>query len=345
MIKKLIALAEKGYIPDLMIRLGIRSLLQRRIKELVSEDKTINLKNKQSFINDMDAAPLALVPDLANEQHYEIPAEFYNLCLGKNKKYSSCFWEKNTSNLDDAEDISLQLTAEHANLKDGLAILELGCGWGSLSLWMASHFPKASITSVSNSASQKAYITSEAKKRNINNLQVITCDMNDFSSNEKFDRVVSVEMVEHMRNHRKLFANIKKWLKPEGYFMMHIFVHKSQPYLFEVKDDDDWMSKYFFSGGMMPSDDLPSFFQEDLTLKNTWRWSGEHYEQTANAWLENIDANKAKALTVLEKIYGKNNAVMWLNRWRIFFMACAELWGYKGGKEWFVSHYLFKNGK
>ena len=210
---------------------------------------------------------------------------------------------------------------------------------------MASRFPKASITSVSNSSSQKAYIDKEAKKRDISNLKVITCDMNDFSTKKKYDRVVSVEMIEHMRNHRMLFANIKSWLKPGGNFMMHIFVHKSQPYLFEVKDDDDWMSKYFFSGGMMPSDDLPSFFQDNLTLKNKWQWSGEHYEKTANAWLENMDKNHEKALTVLEKIYGKADSVKWFNRWRIFFMACAELWGYKGGQEWFVSHYLFENDK
>lgn len=345
MIKKLIALSEKGLVPDMFIRIGIRHLLRKRIGELISDDQQLNVTNKKKFIKDMDASPIALVPDLANEQHYEIPSEFYDLCLGNNKKYSSCFWEKNVNNLDEAENLSLRLTAEHANLKDGLDILELGCGWGSLSLWMASHFPKASITSVSNSSSQKAYIDNEAKKRKINNLEIITCDMNDFSTKKKYDRVVSVEMIEHMRNHRMLFSNIKSWLKPGGNFMMHIFVHKSQPYLFEIKDDDDWMSKYFFSGGMMPSDDLPSFFQDNLTLKNKWRWSGEHYEKTANAWLENIDKNHAKALTVLEKIYGKDDSIKWFNRWRIFFMACAELWGYKGGKEWFVSHYLFENDK
>ena len=345
MIKKLIALSEKGFIPDMFIRMGIRHLLGKRIEDLISDDQQLNVTNKDKFIKDMDTSPIALVPDLANEQHYEIPAEFYDLCLGNNKKYSSCFWEKNTNNLDEAEDVSLKLTAEHANLKDGLDILELGCGWGSLSLWMASRFPKASITSVSNSSSQKAYIDKEAKKRDISNLKVITCDMNDFSTKKKYDRVVSVEMIEHMRNNRMLFSNIKSWLKPGGNFMMHIFVHKSQPYLFEVKDDDDWMSKYFFSGGMMPSDDLPSFFQDNLTLKNKWQWSGEHYEKTANAWLENMDKNHAKALTVLEKIYGKADSVKWFNRWRIFFMACAELWGYKGGQEWFVSHYLFENDK
>ena len=345
MIKKLIALSEKGFVPDMFIRMGIRHLLGKRIEDLISGDQQLNVTNKDKFIKDMDTSPIALVPDLANEQHYEIPAEFYDLCLGNNKKYSSCFWEKSTNNLDEAEDVSLKLTAEHANLKDGLDILELGCGWGSLSLWMASRFPKASITSVSNSSSQKAYIDKEAKKRDISNLKVITCDMNDFSTKKKYDRVVSVEMIEHMRNHRMLFANIKSWLKPGGNFMMHIFVHKSQPYLFEVKDDDDWMSKYFFSGGMMPSDDLPSFFQDSLTLKNKWQWSGENYEKTANAWLENMDKNHAKALTVLEKIYGKDNSIQWFNRWRIFFMACAELWGYKGGQEWFVSHYLFENDK
>ncbi len=342
MIKKFISLAEKGFVPDVIIRAGIRFLLKRRIDSLVLDDKQQNLKNKKLFIEEMDKAPIALVPDLANQQHYEIPAEFYDLCLGKNKKYSSCFWDEHTNSLDQSEDLSLEITSEHARLGNHMDILELGCGWGSLSLWMAENFPKSTITSVSNSTSQKNYILSQAKKRGITNLEVITCDMNDFSSSKEFDRVVSIEMIEHMRNHRKLFDNIHGWLKPGGFFMMHIFVHKSQPYLFEVQDDDDWMSQYFFSGGMMPSSDLPEMFQEKLTLEDKWRWSGTHYEKTANAWLKNIDFNKDKALPVMEKIYGKSDSVKWLNRWRIFFMACAELWGYKKGREWFVSHYLFK---
>lgn len=342
MITKLINLAEKGLLPDFMVRYGIRTLLTKRLKSLIHTDQHINKKNKDLFVKAMDEAPIALVPELANEQHYEIPSDFYRLCLGKNKKYSSCFWDKTTHNLDQAEDLALQITCEHAELVDGMNILELGCGWGSLSLWMAEKFPNASITSVSNSSSQKNYIMHEANSRNIKNLQVITCDMNDFQTQEIFDRVVSVEMIEHMRNHRKLFNLIASWLKPGGLFFMHIFVHKSQPYLFEVQDDDDWMSQYFFSGGMMPSEDLPLMVQDNLMIKDQWQWSGQNYEKTANAWLENIDRNHDQAMKVLEEIYGKDNAVKWMNRWRIFFMACAELWGYSNGEEWLVSHYLFK---
>jgi len=342
MITKLINLAEKGLLPDFIVRYGIRTLLTKRLKSLIHIDQHINKNNKDLFVKAMDEAPIALVPELANEQHYEIPSDFYRLCLGRNKKYSSCFWDKTTHNLDQAEDLALQITCEHAELADGMNILELGCGWGSLSLWMAEKFPNASITSVSNSSSQKDYIMHEANSRNIKNLQVITCDMNDFQTQEIFDRVVSVEMIEHMRNHRKLFNLIASWLKPGGLFFMHIFVHKSQPYLFEVQDDDDWMSQYFFSGGMMPSEDLPLMVQDNLMIKDQWQWSGQNYEKTANAWLENIDRNHDQAMKVLEEIYGKDSAVKWMNRWRIFFMACAELWGYSNGEEWLVSHYLFK---
>jgi len=342
MITKLINLAEKGLLPDFIVRYGIRTLLTKRLKSLIHTDQHINKNNKDLFVKAMDEAPIALVPELANEQHYEIPSDFYRLCLGRNKKYSSCFWDKTTHNLDQAEDLALQITCEHAELADGMNILELGCGWGSLSLWMAEKFPNASITSVSNSSSQKDYIMHEANSRNIKNLQVITCDMNDFQTQEIFDRVVSVEMIEHMRNHRKLFNLIASWLKPGGLFFMHIFVHKSQPYLFEVQDDDDWMSQYFFSGGMMPSEDLPLMVQDNLMIKDQWQWSGQNYEKTANAWLENIDRNHDQAMKVLEEIYGKDSAVKWMNRWRIFFMACAELWGYSNGEEWLVSHYLFK---
>jgi cyclopropane-fatty-acyl-phospholipid synthase len=342
MIGILIKLSEKGLLPDLLIRFGIKLLLKKRLQSLVNKDERLNAANKKTFIKDMDSSPIALVPDLANDQHYEIPSNFYDLCLGSHKKYSSCFWDKASESLQDAEALSLKITCDHAQIKDGQDILELGCGWGSLSLWMATKFPNSKITSVSNSSSQKKYILKEAKKRNIKNLKIITCDMNDFKINKKFDRVVSVEMIEHMRNHRQLFNKIHGWLKNNGLFFMHIFVHKSQPYLFEVQDEDDWMSKYFFSGGMMPSDDLPLQFQNKLKIMHKWKWSGIHYEKTANAWLKNIDLNKNKAMLTLKKIYGTDQAVKWFHRWRIFFMSCAELWGYKNGQEWHVSHYLFK---
>ena len=342
MISTLIELAEKKLIPDFIIRQGIRFLLKKRIQSLVSNNLEKNIQNKIKFIEKMNLSSIAEVPELANQQHYEIPAEFYNYCLGKHKKYSSCYWSEKTKNLNEAEFLSLKLTSRHAMLTNGLNILELGCGWGSLTLWMAEQYPKSKITAVSNSASQKKHIVAQAKKKNLKNISVITEDMNKFNTKHKYDRVVSVEMIEHMRNHKKLFKKVASWLKSDGLFFMHIFVHKTQPYLFEVQDNDDWMSQYFFSGGMMPSEDLPLFFQEDLKIIDKWSWSGVNYEKTANAWLKNIDLNKNKVMPVLKEIYGENNSNKWFQRWRIFFMSCAELWGYDNGKEWRVAHYLFK---
>ena len=342
MISFLIRLAEKKLLPDFMIRYGIRAHLKKRVRSLVSTNPEENIQNKIRFIQEMNSSQIALVPELANEQHYEIPSNFYKYCLGKHKKYSSCYWSDQTKSLSEAELLSLKLTSQHAKLTNGLNILELGCGWGSLTLWMAQQYPKSKITAVSNSSSQRLHIIAQAKKRKLKNISVITEDMNKFNPQTRYDRVVSVEMIEHMRNHKQLFKKINSWLKPGGLFFMHIFVHKVQPYLFEILDKDDWMSKYFFSGGMMPSEDLPLFFQEDLKIVDQWSWSGKQYEKTANAWLKNIDSNKNKVMPVLEEIYGKDNSNKWLQRWRIFFMSCAELWGYKNGNEWKVAHYLFK---
>ena len=342
MISFLIKLAEKKLIPDFIIRQGIRNLLKKRIQSLVSNNSEKNIQNKIQFIEEMNLSSIAVLPELANEQHYEIPEEFYKYSLGKHKKYSSCYWNEKTKNLDEAELLSLKLTSQHAHLINGLNILELGCGWGSLTLWMAKQYPKSKITAVSNSSSQRLHILEQAKKRKLKNISVITEDMNTFNPKVKYDRVVSVEMIEHMRNHKKLFQKIASWLKPDGLFFMHIFVNKSQPYLFEVQESDDWMSQYFFSGGMMPSEDLPLFFQNDLKIIDQWSWSGVHYEKTANAWLKNIDLNKNKVMPVLEDIYGEKDSKKWFQRWRIFFMSCAELWGYENGKEWKVVHYLFK---
>lgn len=342
LINTAIQMAEKGMLPDRLVRHGIRKLSEQRLHEISADDCETNTKILHDFINSMDDSAIALVPELANAQHYEVPAQFFEFCLGKNRKYSSCFWLDNTKTLDEAEENALRLTCEHADLKDGLSILELGCGWGSLTLWMASHYPKAKITGVSNSNSQREFILKTAKERGLSNINIITCDMNLFQPEDTFDRVVSVEMFEHMRNHRKLYGRVHDWLNPKGKFCMHIFVHRSTPYAFEVQGDDDWMSQFFFSGGMMPSDDLPLFFQEKLKLTNRWRWNGTHYEKTANAWLENMDKHAAEITPILQATYGVNEAEKWRNRWRIFYMACAELFGYKNGQEWWVSHYLFE---
>ncbi len=339
--RQAISWTEQGLVPDSIIRGAIRRLLRARLAELRPDDVEHAAEATARFAAAMGEAPIALLAHKANEQHYEVPPEFFGYALGPHRKYSCCLWEEGVQTLGEAESKALAVTCERAGLADGLRILELGCGWGSLTLYMAQRFPRAAILAVSNSAPQREYILAEAARRGLGNIEVLTADMNDFTTTRRFDRVVSVEMFEHMRNHARLFERIADWLEPDGRFFMHIFVHRSVPYLFEDRGDDDWMSRHFFSGGMMPSAGLPLLFQEHLRLERQWAWSGTHYEKTANAWLANVDARRDETLAVLEATYGQGQGALWLQRWRMFFMACAELWGYREGSEWFVCQYLF----
>lgn len=332
---------EQGLIPDRLVRQGIRSLLKDRLRQLQADDAEASSGVTEAFVAQMDGSEVAPLPALANEQHYEVPADFFGAALGPHRKYSSCYWTEATANLGEAEALALKTTCERAGLANGQRILEMGCGWGSLTLWMAKHYPGSQITAVSNSHSQRAYIESQAAERGLGNIRIITCDMNTFAAEGQFDRIVSVEMFEHMRNWRLLFSRVAAWLKPEGQFFMHVFCHRSVPYPFVDEGEEDWMSRHFFSGGLMPSDDLALRFQDDLQLHARWRWDGTHYERTANAWLANMDANRAAIWPVFEQCYGKEQAARWWERWRLFFMSCAELWGYNNGQEWWVSHYLF----
>ncbi|MBM4265535.1 MAG: class I SAM-dependent methyltransferase [Deltaproteobacteria bacterium] len=333
---------EQGYVPDAVIRRGIRRLNGRRRADLSLGDCETAAERVERFVREMDDGDIAPVPHLANEQHYEVPAELFALVLGPRRKYSSCWWPAGVETLAAAEDAALAETCARADVAGGQEILELGCGWGSLTLWMAEHHPTSRITGVSNSASQRAWIEREARARGLDNVRVITADMNSFAIADRFDRVVSVEMFEHMRNWRALFARVHGWLRPGGKFFLHVFCHRAVPYAFLDEGPADWMSRHFFSGGIMPSDDLPSRFQDRLRLVSRWRWDGRHYARTAEAWLENLDRCREQVLPLLALAYGADQATLWLQRWRIFFMACAELFGHAGGQEWWVSHSLFE---
>ena len=342
MLGLLLSNIEQGRIPDGLVRLGIRQLLRRRLAEIDSGSCEEQQERFVAFREDANRQQVALVPEKANEQHYEWPAGFFEKVLGHRLKYSCCLWGDGIESLNEAEDAALQTTCERADLEDGQRILELGCGWGSLSLWMAKHYPNSSITSVSNSHGQRQFIENRARQQGLTNLQVVTADMNDFRTDEFFDRAVSVEMFEHMRNHPLLLQRIRDWLRPGGKLLVHIFCHRQHAYLFETEGEHNWMGRYFFSGGMMPSDHLLVHCQQDLQLSRQWRWSGHHYERTSNAWLENLDRHRDAIRRDLEEQFQPAEATVWINRWRMFFMACAELFGFHEGNEWYVSHYLFE---
>ena len=344
MINKFIDWTERGYVPDSLLRMGIRRLLKKRLAQADAGSPSANASQTKSLVEEFDQGPIALVPELANEQHYEVPADLFRLTLGPHRKYSSCFWPAGVNTLEESEKAALKETCARAELEDGMNILELGCGWGSLSLWMAEHYPNAKITVVSNSNSQREHIERTAVNLGIErNLKVVTCDINDFETVQSFDRIVSVEMFEHVRNHRKLMNRISNWLKPDGKLFVHIFCHRELTYKFQNEGESDWMSRYFFSGGIMPGEDLLTRYDEDLELANKWIWNGKHYQKTCEAWHTNMIRNREKIMPILETTYGKKEGVHWFNRWRMFYLSCSELFGYKDGNEWYVAHYLFKN--
>ncbi len=334
-------LLEKGLLPDALLRIGMKSLLaQKLLDESKGGPEKIQAR-LMHLIHHMHASPIAIHIHEANSQHYEVPTAFFQYCLGKHLKYSSCYFRRGDESLDQAEADMLAITCERAGLEDGQDVLELGCGWGSLSLFMAQRYPNSHITSVSNSRTQKAHIDDMAQQRGIKNLTVITCDMNNFSIDKHFDRIVSVEMFEHMRNWAVLFKKVSGFLKADGKFFMHVFTHRQFAYFYEPADEGDFIGKYFFTGGMMPSDDLPLYFQEHLIIEDHWQVEGTHYAKTAEEWLKNMDRNKEDILPIFKNTYGADYQ-RWWHYWRVFYMACAELWGYKGGSEWMVSHYRFK---
>jgi cyclopropane-fatty-acyl-phospholipid synthase len=330
-------LLEKNLLPDALVRVGIRRLLAQRIREESAR------YDRAAYVADLKTRPLAEDTHAANEQHYEVPTAFYQYCLGPRLKYSGCLYPTGRETLTEAEEHMLALYVERARLADGQNILELGCGWGSFSLYLAAKFPRAQITGVSNSRTQREHIEAEARRRGLANLRIITCDMNTFEpASAGFDRVVSIEMFEHMKNYQRLLANIARWLKPGGLLFVHIFTHARFSYHFEARDATDWMSRYFFTGGQMPAHDLLMQFQENLHLVTDWKVNGTHYQRTAEHWLQNMDAHRAEIMPLFAATYGAANTTRWWAYWRVFYMSCAELWGYRQGEEWLVSHYLFQ---
>ena len=326
-------LLEKDLLPDWILRRGIRRLLAQRLREERAR------YDRAAYIEDLKRRPLAEQTKAANEQHYEVPTRFYQLCLGRRLKYSGCLYPRPDSTLDEAEEAMLALYAERAKIVDGHEILELGCGWGSLSLYLAEKFPRARITGVSNSRTQKEHIDAEAARRGLTNLRIVTCDINAFDTEpNRYDRVVSVEMFEHLKNYELLLSNVARWMKPESLLFVHIFTHSELSYHFVARDESDWMARYFFTGGQMPAHDLLPQFRGELQLVADWKVDGTHYQRTAEDWLRNMDRNRAEIMPLFAATYGANQAVKWWAYWRIFYLSCAELWG----KEWIVSHYLFR---
>lgn len=326
---------EADLLPDWLIRMGIRALVRQRLRRERGREAA-------ALVEELKRSPIAIHTADANVQHYEVPAEFFSLVLGPHLKYSCAYWRAGVESLESAEEAMLDLTCRRARLEDGQDVLELGCGWGSLSLYMAARYPLSRVSAVSNSHSQKEFIEARAARRGLRNLQVLTADMNRFDTAARFDRVVSVEMFEHMRNYALLLERIASWSRPGALLFVHIFSHKTLAYPFEVRGASDWMAEHFFTGGLMPSHGLLLEFQDHFRIREQWRLDGTHYQKTAEAWLARLDARRGEALELFARVYGAAQARRWLVRWRVFFLACAGMFGYRRGREWMVSHYLFE---
>jgi cyclopropane-fatty-acyl-phospholipid synthase len=335
-VSRLAGLAEAGLLPDALVRFGIRRMLAERLREVAARSPAA----QQAFLAACRQSAIALVPELANEQHYEVPPEFFERVLGPHLKYSCCLWDANVTTLAEAEDLMLAQSCERADVRDGMAVLDLGCGWGSFSLYVAARLPACRVLAVSNSKPQREFILARAAQRGLANLTVVTADVNHFEAPERFDRVISIEMFEHVRNHEALLARIATWLAPEGRLFVHHFCHREHAYPYEDAGTSDWMARHFFSGGMMPSEDWLQLFERDLAQVNRWRVGGMHYARTSEAWLANLDAQRSRLRPLFAATYGEHDAQRWIQRWRLFFLACAELFAHRGGGEWFITQQL-----
>ncbi len=336
-----LSVVERDILPDPVLAAAIRARIGRRVAKEGAGTEEERSERFRRLVERLREAPIAVDTDAANEQHYELPAAFFDAILGPRRKYSSAYWPPGVESLGAAEDAMLELYARRAGLLDGQRILELGCGWGSLTLWMAERFPAATIVGVSNSHGQRRFIEGEVARTGLTNVEIVTADVNDFAPEGRFDRVISIEMFEHMKNYRQLLGNVARWLVDDGRLFVHVFSHRTLAFEFRDDDPSDWIGRYFFTGGLMPSDDLLAHFQDDLVLADHWRLDGTHYERTLRSWLAKMDAARATVEPILAATYGDDEVTRWWVRWRLFLLVSAELWGWRDGHEFCVSHYLF----
>jgi len=342
----LLGLAERGWIADTLLRAAIRRQCAHRLRSELAGGPEHQSERYAQVLDNLRNSPIAIHTDAANSQHYEVPPRFFAHCLGPRLKYSCAYYPLGTETLAQAEEKMLHLYAERAEFLDGQQILELGCGWGSLTLWMAEHYPNSHITAVSNSHAQRGYILAQCEHRKLRNIRVITHDVNTLVLQAgQFDRCVSVEMFEHLRNYPRILERIQGWLGPGGKLFVHIFAHAHLMYPFETDGADNWLGRHFFTGGLMPAADTLLWFQKHLQIERRWLVEGSHYARTANDWLKNQDAHRQEIMSLFAKTYGAHCASLWFQRWRMFWMACAELFGYAQGSEWLVAHYLFGKGE
>ncbi|KAL3838623.1 hypothetical protein ACJIZ3_023214 [Penstemon smallii] len=341
-VRLMLSSLERNLLPDVVVRRLTRLLLASRLRSGYRSSTDIQLSDLLQFVHSLREMPIAIKTEDPKVQHYEVPTSFFKIVLGKHLKYSCCLFPDKSSTLEDAEKAMLELYCERSQIKDGHSVLDVGCGWGSLSIYIAQKYPNSQITGICNSVTQKGYIEEQCRDLQLNNVKVIVADISTFDMEASYDRIFSIEMFEHMKNYQDLLRKISKWMKTDGLLFVHHFCHKSFAYHFEDVNEDDWITRYFFTGGTMPSANLLLYFQDDVSIVNHWLVNGKHYAQTSEEWLKNMDQNLGSIKPIMESTYGKDSAVKWTVYWRTFFIAVAELFGYNNGEEWMVAHFLFK---